>query len=124
MDSFFLSVRILDAENALKYVAPIRTWTREPVLAIKRRIADGQPVLFCEHSKDTDDFAAFRAFLGELEASGAVLEVTQHVGDHQEIVSFEKLDNMIRSHRDIALEEELFTQLEIGAAKLTEVDWA
>jgi hypothetical protein len=31
---------------------------------------------------------------------------------------------MIRSHRDIALEEELFTQLEIGAAKLTETDWA
>jgi len=107
MDPFYLSVKILDTENAVKYVAPIRKLTGAPISEIKDKIVNGKDVLFCEYTKGADKLAAFRAFLGGLAESGAKLEITRHIEDYQDIVGFQMLDNMINTHRAIEQEEEL-----------------
>ncbi|WP_321388877.1 hypothetical protein [uncultured Enterococcus sp.] len=110
-----ISVIILDKENAVKYVPPIRRWTKEPISEIKRKILNSEFILISEQSKDPQSLIDLKSHILDLEAMGANLRIIMNTSGYIEEISLEMITTFIKRRKEIDKEVDEIWDLEARA---------
>lgn len=110
-----ISVIILDKENVVKYVPPIRRWTKEPISEIKRKILNSEFVLISEQSKDPQSLIDLKSHILDLEAMGANLRIIMNTSGYIEEITLEMITTFIKRRKEIGKEVDEIWDLEARA---------
>ncbi|MBL1223920.1 hypothetical protein [Enterococcus sp. BWR-S5] len=110
-----ISIIILDKENVVKYVPPIRRWTKEPISEIRRKILNSEFILISEQSKDPQSLIDLKSHILDLEAMGANLRIIMNTSGYIEEISLEMITTFIKRRKEIDKEVDEIWDLEARA---------
>ncbi|MBL1223921.1 hypothetical protein [Enterococcus sp. BWR-S5] len=113
--AYTINVKIVDKENAVKYIPSIRRWTKESIAEIKRKILDSEYVLVSEHTKNLQSLIDLKAHILDLKAMGAKIRIIMDTSGYIEEISLEMINNFIESGKDTEREVAELMDLEARA---------
>ncbi|MGY0691943.1 hypothetical protein ACW2QC_04020 [Virgibacillus sp. FSP13] len=105
-----MRLKVDDDSNKLKYVSIIRQNNGASIQEIKRNVEDNNVILECDYF-DTDELKGFKKTMEALISKGATVHLFQ---DNRE-VQIDYVNNLIRSHEQIAEDREKLDDRILGA---------